>query len=174
MRKMTKVLILFAVLVAMLFLVVSQVFRLEVVETPVKALPTVRADYVELCSLSNVSDSTHTIRISGRDEMVWYREERPGLSLGCCDLSRVYAAERIDGGFSVVVGVRESCMEDLEWWSRDRVGQMVGVVLEGNLVEVSRLGGVIAGSIAIPGFPTMAAADEMAEKILIEGFGFAP
>jgi hypothetical protein len=86
-------------------------------------------------SARSTPDETHTIEVTAPDGTTWYREGTPGLDLGHITFSGVHAVSDPDsGGGIVVVPVAPEHYDTLSSWSRERIGNSVVYLYEGERV----------------------------------------
>lgn len=162
--KMKKALIAIGMTAIIISLLAGRLLRVDVRETV----------FVDLYGLSRTADATHIVEVGATDGTVWFREEEPGFSLGCCDPERLIVQPFPSGGFAVILVVNEICMNDLEEWSRDRFRETVGLVVDDEVVLAVTLHGPLRDRIAISIFGTQKEAEEFLTRIESEGFEELP
>ncbi len=167
---MMVILLALAVLVVSVLATPNQCCILHVDFSPVRVAAPGNRDYVQLLSLDRVRTDAHTVEIVAEDGSVWYREREPGVTLSCCEYTRIYANEQSNGTFAVVLWLREQCRDRLALWSQDRIGGMFGIAVDGRLVCFDRLSSPLRDQFRIPGFSTFEAAQDAVRQILAKGY----
>lgn len=141
-------------------------------DTPVylpQAAKTMEADFVELYTVSKTQDEDHQTLILDKQGTVWYRSEHSGFDLSYSNAEEAFVARSPKGGFHVRLSVKESHVPRLEEWSRARIGQRIGLALDGRLIHVQRLRDDLSYSISVTTFSTEAEAERVCH--LIQAWG---
>lgn len=144
--------------------------KCDVKQEPVK-LQAVNPKYLQIYSISQSQDSTHTIVMAGPEGNVWYSETTPILDLSHLDVQETYTENTPFEGkeYRVILAVRQPFQQDIAAWSRDHIEGYAGVMIKGKLVQVEKLHGAIYGRIAIS-FSSYEEAHKAANEIRSGGF----
>lgn len=169
MPKMKNFPIVIAALAIVLSLLAGLLLTINIRETAPRGSQ-ILDSFVQLHSLRRSADRTHIVEVAATDGTVWFREEKPGFSLNCCNLRKVYIEEFVRGEFSVLMTVQEICRNALEQWCNRRMEKMVGIVVDGEVVYAQPLHVTLGFRIAVPIFRTMQEAQEFQARILSGGF----
>jgi len=121
--------------------------------------------YLEVVSLSDSPDDTHTKSIKGPQGKQWYREESAGLDLCQCSISQTAVGSSFDGAYRLYVLIDQAHQGNFSAWCRQRNGGYVGVILDGALVRVERIQTEPVGMLEIATFSTKEAAVKQRDLI---------
>lgn len=126
--------------------------------------------YFELVSVREKSDRTHTIAIEGQNGKTWYREVQAVLDLRDIATESAWLDETPgDDTYSVRLVVRDKSQAKLRAWTLERVGQPIGVVVNGRLRYADTLHGPIQSTLLIPGLKTLDEALRVCATIHVAG-----
>jgi|GEM_PF-5915173 len=146
----------------------------RIIPTPaIEVQPSGRPEYVQLCSLTETRDDAHPVEVVAEDGTVWYRDNSPILTLDCIDGSKIHVDEFL-GGHAVILRTRLECYNAFNVWSRQRIGQMAGILVDGRLVFVARMVQELGDQVAISDLDSLDEAESLIEDILTIGYGVKP
>jgi hypothetical protein len=109
---------------------------------------------LELVSLAQAPDDTHTIRVADRDGKAWYRERQARADLRHFDLSVASVTRIPDKDFCVVLVVNDPDWDIVRSWSEDHLGKYAGFVFERRVMGAARVEQPVTGHLVLPGFKT--------------------
>lgn len=130
-------------------------------------LPAMNAGYVQLVGLASALDSAHPVAMSGPDGQTWYAETAAFFDLGQCDYERATVElHRTLAKWMINVPVSTRANQILlEDSFRSRIGQNLGILLNGQLVVVWPIQHKLTFGFAILAFDTQEQADAQARII---------
>ena len=126
---------------------------------------TVNASFVQAYSLSPSSDDEHPISIVGPNGKAWYRGAAPVLDLSHCRIEDTSIVSVVKGEYGVVLFMKDPHQAVFSQWTREHIGEHLGIVVDGRLLTVEEIMGVLGGWISIDGFSTEEEALKVARRI---------
>ena len=133
--------------------------------------PIVNSNYLLVYGLAATQDELHPIKVQGPDGRTWYRETVPGLDLTYLLRESVFAVTPpVEGKECEVVsdiGV-PLFAERFRDWTRARIGQDYGIMINGRVVTVGKVYGEVNGRASFR-FPSFEDATRVAQAIRAGG-----
>ena len=128
--------------------------------------PSTRIDLrFELVSVAREPDSVHTLSMIGRTGERWYADSEPVLTIRDLYPDSGVPMPAYDDTWGVQVCVKERAAARLHRWTRERVGERVGFVIDGQLIWVTEIKAGVSGVFVVPGLRSMEEASQVARDL---------
>jgi len=111
--------------------------------------------YVQVYSFSPSRDGAHPVEMYDEDGKKWFREKQPAFDLRAFRFEEALVGEAPDGSYLVYLPLKKSYERRFARWTRDQIGQPVGIVVGGKLRAVSKVVGMGRGGVSITGYKSM-------------------
>ncbi len=130
----------------------------------------VSPDYLQVVSLRRAKDATHREAIVGPAGETWYREQTPGIGILHLMFHDAFVElTEPSGSPTIRIPIAEEHRDRVRSWTAQRIGQPVGVILDGKLIWAGARTAPLTGSVTIPEFASLEDALRQCAAIRVAG-----
>lgn len=122
-------------------------------------------DFVEVYDCDKQADTLHSIELMDLSGNVWYCDPSPGLNLSYINGGACFADREPEGSYVILMRLHDECSKQFDAWCSPRIGKSIGIAVDGKLVIVARLEGILNGHLVIRNVGDSIQAESLAKEI---------